>query len=80
MFCPFCLSFIAVSLNGRRVLLVRAFISPMSLAPIWFSSSIPFVREGALSSTMAYLSGRIMVLVELLGGSSSKTRVPFAGS
>jgi hypothetical protein len=52
----------------------------VSLALAWFSSRIPFVRERGLSSTTAYLDGRIMVLVELLSGSTSKTRVPFAGS
>jgi hypothetical protein len=68
VFCLFYSSFVDVHLSGQRMSLV------------WFSSRVPFVREEGLSSTMAYLDGRIMVLVELLTGSSTKTRVPFAGS
>jgi hypothetical protein len=38
---------------------------PMGLVLVWFSSRIPFVRVGGVSSAMAYLRGRVMVLVEL---------------
>jgi hypothetical protein len=37
----------------------------MGLVLVWFSSRIPFVRVGGVSSAMAYLRGRVMVLVEL---------------
>jgi hypothetical protein len=33
-----------------------------------FTSSIPFVGVGGVSIAMAYLSGRLMVLIELLAG------------
>lgn len=33
-----------------------------------------------MSIAMAYLGGQVMVLVELLAGSSSKTEVSFIGS
>jgi hypothetical protein len=51
----------------------------VSLAVVWFSSRIPFIRERGLSSTTTYLDGRIVVLIELLTGSSSKTQALLRG-
>jgi hypothetical protein len=55
-------------------------ISHVGLAPVWFSSCIRFVKEGGVSGTVTYLSGRVVVLIELLAGSSvrpgSRSRCP----